>query len=116
MGILGSRFQGGKIIVVGGVVRFPRVMSSEGGDGVHIAPYLRGEFRFSAGIRFRGKRFASSFLEDSASSKSVSTVGHDVYVSSFEDVSFLRVFKWLYWIRLQEGVFYVSRKFVQGFG
>eukprot|EP00924_Labyrinthula_sp_SR-Ha-C_P015192 snap_masked-scaffold_9-processed-gene-10.45-mRNA-1 protein AED:1.00 eAED:1.00 QI:0/0/0/0/1/1/2/0/63 len=40
----------------------------------------------------------------------------DIYISSFEDVGLLRVFKWLCWIRLEEGAFYVSGKFVQGFG
>eukprot|EP00924_Labyrinthula_sp_SR-Ha-C_P013628 snap_masked-scaffold_5-processed-gene-8.48-mRNA-1 protein AED:1.00 eAED:1.00 QI:0/0/0/0/1/1/2/0/83 len=40
----------------------------------------------------------------------------NVYITSFEDVSLLRVFKWSSWIRLEEDVFYVSRKFVQGFG
>eukprot|EP00924_Labyrinthula_sp_SR-Ha-C_P014717 snap_masked-scaffold_85-processed-gene-0.0-mRNA-1 protein AED:1.00 eAED:1.00 QI:0/0/0/0/1/1/2/0/66 len=40
----------------------------------------------------------------------------DAYIASFEDVSFLRVFEWSCWIMLEEGAFYISREFVQGFG
>eukprot|EP00924_Labyrinthula_sp_SR-Ha-C_P009908 snap_masked-scaffold_21-processed-gene-2.32-mRNA-1 protein AED:1.00 eAED:1.00 QI:0/0/0/0/1/1/2/0/59 len=32
----------------------------------------------------------------------------DVYISNFEDVGLFRVFKWLCWIRLEEGTFYIS--------
>eukprot|EP00924_Labyrinthula_sp_SR-Ha-C_P012238 snap_masked-scaffold_10-processed-gene-0.63-mRNA-1 protein AED:1.00 eAED:1.00 QI:0/0/0/0/1/1/2/0/82 len=39
----------------------------------------------------------------------------DVYIASFEDVGLLRAFKWLCWIRLEEGAFCISREFVQGF-
>eukprot|EP00924_Labyrinthula_sp_SR-Ha-C_P006485 snap_masked-scaffold_80-processed-gene-0.6-mRNA-1 protein AED:1.00 eAED:1.00 QI:0/0/0/0/1/1/2/0/79 len=39
----------------------------------------------------------------------------DVYIAGFEDIGLLRVFKWLCWVRLKEGVFYISGEFFQGF-
>eukprot|EP00924_Labyrinthula_sp_SR-Ha-C_P008964 snap_masked-scaffold_2-processed-gene-7.55-mRNA-1 protein AED:1.00 eAED:1.00 QI:0/0/0/0/1/1/2/0/82 len=38
----------------------------------------------------------------------------DVYITGFEGIGLFRVFKWLRWIRLEEGAFYISREFVQG--
>eukprot|EP00924_Labyrinthula_sp_SR-Ha-C_P011515 snap_masked-scaffold_46-processed-gene-1.68-mRNA-1 protein AED:1.00 eAED:1.00 QI:0/0/0/0/1/1/2/0/82 len=40
----------------------------------------------------------------------------DVYITGFENINLLRVFKWLCWIRLKEGAFYISGDFLQGFG
>eukprot|EP00924_Labyrinthula_sp_SR-Ha-C_P002366 snap_masked-scaffold_16-processed-gene-1.50-mRNA-1 protein AED:1.00 eAED:1.00 QI:0/0/0/0/1/1/2/0/82 len=40
----------------------------------------------------------------------------DVYITGFESIGLFRVFKWLRWIRLEEGAFYISREFIQGFG
>eukprot|EP00924_Labyrinthula_sp_SR-Ha-C_P010087 snap_masked-scaffold_40-processed-gene-1.23-mRNA-1 protein AED:1.00 eAED:1.00 QI:0/0/0/0/1/1/2/0/82 len=40
----------------------------------------------------------------------------DVYITGFEGIGLFRVLKWLRWIRLEEGAFYFSREFVQGFG
>eukprot|EP00924_Labyrinthula_sp_SR-Ha-C_P002705 snap_masked-scaffold_13-processed-gene-4.35-mRNA-1 protein AED:1.00 eAED:1.00 QI:0/0/0/0/1/1/2/0/82 len=40
----------------------------------------------------------------------------DVYITDFEGIGLFRVSKWLRWIRLEEGAFYISRELVQGFG
>eukprot|EP00924_Labyrinthula_sp_SR-Ha-C_P004460 snap_masked-scaffold_1-processed-gene-0.25-mRNA-1 protein AED:1.00 eAED:1.00 QI:0/0/0/0/1/1/2/0/82 len=40
----------------------------------------------------------------------------DVYITGFESIGLFRVFKWLRWIRLEEGAFYISGDFLQGFG
>eukprot|EP00924_Labyrinthula_sp_SR-Ha-C_P000251 snap_masked-scaffold_25-processed-gene-1.8-mRNA-1 protein AED:1.00 eAED:1.00 QI:0/0/0/0/1/1/2/0/96 len=63
MVILSSRFQGGRIILMG-VVCFPRVMAGEGGECSYCSSVAskcsRSEFMFSTRIRFCGKRMFMS--------------------------------------------------------